>query len=415
MIYEYSYLNQNQGGGEAYAALCLHACYAMGDELRVEVPDSLCGHPIQKLAPYAFSASPGYGKGNDVHLFTADSLDAPLLRPAKNSLPDAATTAAASQADCKTTPAILFNVPETEIDKSQLPPRIAGDRLLSLHLPASLSQIGRYAFYNCTKLNALSLSSRTDLGSGLFTGCDAVQQLDVLMDETRRSCLQELLLAFHNPLLLRYWTPAASAVSNTAPPEPSAALEHGMIDPAQMPVAAQKSAAPLLKYCLIFPQYYENAGENTPARITVRDLHGSGLFYRNCFADTQFQIERYDQPFAHAEANEPEAVTTALAFCRLLIPTGLSDAAGERYRAYLRLHPAALTRCILTGFQNGSYETLALRAVLVPPLLDAGLMDQLIDELTKLPAAPAALVSLFMDIKKQKFGTAPKKRRFELL
>lgn len=404
MIYKYSYINQTdkmEGGGHS-AALCLHACYSEGQALQLDLPEQLDGHSFQALAAYAFSAANSYAPVNTALFFAADSLDRPLLRAALRNTAESAP---------------LFDVPEAAVDESLLPPRVAGDRLQALRLPTCLTRIGRYAFYNCTELSALALSSCTDLGSGLFTGCDAVRELDVFVDEIRRSCLQELLLAFHNALLLRYWIPAAGTKAVGTETDRSVLPGERVFKEADTPAHADTSenAALFLKYRLIFPQYYENADENTPARITVRDLHGSGLFYRNCFADSQFQIERYDQPFAHAEANEPEDVTTALAFCRLLVPTGLSDEAADRYRAYLHAHPAALARHILSGFQSGSYEAAALRAVLAPPFLNEALINALIDELTGMRQTPAALLSLFMDIKKQKFSKAQRARRFELL
>ena len=38
-----------------------------------------------------------------------------------------------------------------------------------------------------------------------------------------------------------------------------------------------------LKARLIFPEFYEESVENTPARIIMREMHGCGHMYRYCF------------------------------------------------------------------------------------------------------------------------------------
>lgn len=38
---------------------------------------------------------------------------------------------------------------------------------------------------------------------------------------------------------------------------------------------------------LVFPEFFEEAVENTPARILETHTHGSGMWYRNCFVQTE--------------------------------------------------------------------------------------------------------------------------------
>ena len=53
---------------------------------------------------------------------------------------------------------------------------------------------------------------------------------------------------------------------------------------------------------LWFPEYYEEGVENTPARILMTEVHGSGLYYRNCFQGKVFHFLEYDKRFEMARA-----------------------------------------------------------------------------------------------------------------
>ena len=55
---------------------------------------------------------------------------------------------------------------------------------------------------------------------------------------------------------------------------------------------------------LTFPEYYEEAVENTPARIIDTHWHGSGYKYRQCFPETKLNLRLYDELFPYAVANE---------------------------------------------------------------------------------------------------------------
>lgn len=57
---------------------------------------------------------------------------------------------------------------------------------------------------------------------------------------------------------------------------------------------------------LWFPEYYEEGVENTPARILMTEVHGSGLYYRNCFQGKVFHFLEYDKRFEMARAQESQ-------------------------------------------------------------------------------------------------------------
>ena len=87
---------------------------------------------------------------------------------------------------------------------------------------------------------------------------------------------------------------------------------------------------------LWFPEYYEEGVENTPARILMTHVHGSGLYYRNCFLGKAFHFTEYDQRFEHALAQESPDFLRELVFGRLSHPWELTGEAKNRYENYLQ-------------------------------------------------------------------------------
>ena len=89
---------------------------------------------------------------------------------------------------------------------------------------------------------------------------------------------------------------------------------------------------------LIFPEYFEDSVENTPARIVCIETHGCGHRYRYCFAGRVFQYRGYDELFPHVQVQEQEELVTELALGRLMYPRELSEKFREHYLDYVREH-----------------------------------------------------------------------------
>ena len=156
-------------------------------------------------------------------------------------------------------PGMLDGLPVTEL-KEYL---FSGESLETLYLPDTVKKIGRYGFYNCRSLHTMWFGSRfTDIGSGAFTGCHNIQKLYVHM-EGQDSGIKEILSEIGEEL--------------------------------EVVLSGSVEAV------LWFPEYYEEGVENTPARILMTQIHGSGLYYRNCFAGKRFNYQEYDKRFEMAE------------------------------------------------------------------------------------------------------------------
>ena len=82
---------------------------------------------------------------------------------------------------------------------------------------------------------------------------------------------------------------------------------------------------------LVFPEFYEEGVENTPARILETHVHGSGISYRNSFQSRKFDFYQYDLLFPYAEALESPKLVADLVLGRLRWPLGLTQKAKEQY------------------------------------------------------------------------------------
>ena len=176
---------------------------------------------------------------------------------------------------------------------------VCGAKVKEIVLPKTIERIGKYAFYGCSELERISFYSNiSDIGAGAFTGCHRVNSLEVTLVKGEKSCLRELLLELR--------------------------------EKQSVTLKSEQGEAKL-----VFPEFFEEAVENTPARILETHTHGSGMWYRNCFIQTEIQFDLYDKRFPWAKEDEELNVVLEMTFDRLLYPMGLSREAEEKYKAFL--------------------------------------------------------------------------------
>lgn len=177
-----------------------------------------------------------------------------------------------------------------------------GDNLTAVHLPGQVREVGNYAFYGCRNLRLFHASDRlTRMGSGVFTGC-RLKEVELDFYEGAQSCLKEILTDIRYEIMatLRYQGGETAKV--------------------------------------LFPEYYADAVENTPARIVETHYYGSGGDYRECFYRRELDFEKYDRMFILSQARDEGAATANLAAARLLYPYRLSEKAKEQYQSYIKEH-----------------------------------------------------------------------------
>ncbi|MCI9361642.1 MAG: leucine-rich repeat protein [Hungatella sp.] len=247
-------------------------------------------------------------------------------------------------------------------------PVLKGNHVEEISLPSSLEKVGAYAFYNCEKIKRLEVYSTTlDWGTGVFTGCGKVEHVTIHVDEDRKSCMKEILSELRQTLSVTY-------------------------------LGGQEAR-------LIFSEFFEEAVENTPARILVTNTHGCGKQYRNAFVNTQFQFKEYDSLFPYIQIQESEELAARVALGRQLYPYHLTSGHDAMYQEYLREH------CVAAACQAVKHQNMEeLQWLMDHIAYGSGQIEQVIEAAGKISAAE--MVSYLMDQKKKK-GIV-KRRRFQL-
>ena len=87
---------------------------------------------------------------------------------------------------------------------------------------------------------------------------------------------------------------------------------------------------------MVFPEHYDEAVENTPARILFTEYHGSGTNYRQCFYNKELDFAEYDSLFDMAVVMDKLEVLVDMSFGRLRYPCQLSEKAKKQYEDYIR-------------------------------------------------------------------------------
>lgn len=184
---------------------------------------------------------------------------------------------------------------------------LAGEMVEEVIFPHTMREIGRYNFYGCRNLKKLEFSdSLTQIGSGAFTVCGSLKELVVHLQQGHKSCVKEILGELWQRMDVTFLYEIEGA-------------------------AVQRAD-------LVFPGHYEEAVENTPARILYTQHHGSGNNYRQCFLAKELDYRKYDELFSIAAVMEKQNVLLDLCFGRLLFPVELAKQAETEYKEYIRLH-----------------------------------------------------------------------------
>ncbi len=192
---------------------------------------------------------------------------------------------------------------------------LAGEYVKEIQFPNRVKKIGNYIFYGCKNLNGISFSNTlTQIGSGAFTGCGVLNQLTVNMISGKQSCVKEILGDLWQRIDVTFVYPKEQT-----------------------------------KVKVVFPEHYEEAVENTPARILFTKHHGSGNDYRQCFFERTFDYQKYDGLFSIAEARETIDVLSDIAFSRLMYPQQLSLKAKEKYVAFIKENISQMLPYLLKG------------------------------------------------------------------
>lgn len=281
-------------------------------------------------------------------------------------------------------PEELEHLPVTELGAYAL----AGSGVEEVYLPLRMKKIGAYAFYNCEKLRRISCSSRVnDLGTGVFAGARDVEALDFTLLEGEKSCLKDLLSELRQTLRLRIVERKAPECAEEYIGEDVNRAENG------------GAGLECREARLIFPEYFEESVENTPARIVSVETHGCGHRYRYCFVNRQFQYKDYDALFPHVKVQEPERLVVELALGRLMYPCGLTEKHRDMYWEYVAEHWLEAGRLLIEADRLGRQRVTNLDAGRLPWLVEA------LSERTPEPDSLSEKLGKYIDLAQQASDT----------
>ena len=243
----------------------------------------------------------------------------------------------------------------------------------SLSLPRGLESVGDYAFMNLKNMETLRLFDAVQsIGSASFMNCRLFSRLEL----TRLSHDQG---------------PVLAAIIGSLPQELDVTV-----------YSADGSA-----YRLIFPEYFENYTENSPAHHFELKIVGGGYAYHGVFRAKKLYLPEYDalwRDYIAAEHDDLSAL--CLAYCRLRWPDELSDRAREQYAAFLRLHMReALSLAMRERDARG------LRILLSLGLPDASTLETAMNESRSLRFTEAT--ALLLEQRRGQAG-AGRRKKFEL-
>ena len=231
---------------------------------------------------------------------------------------------------------------------------LAGNDVEEIVFPDTLKEIGRYIFYGCGNLKKLEFSdSLMQIGCGAFTGCHVLEKLTVHMRQGKKSGVKEMLGEMWQRIDVNFLYEYE---------------EDSIEKPDMMYRRENKSEARL-----VFPEHYDEAVENTPARILYTEYHGSGSNYRQCFYDKELNYQEYDRLFEMAVAMDKLEVLVDMSFGRLEFPYELTGKARENYREYIRKNMGDIAEYLVKQEDMHRLEVLSLQKLWTLEGIDSAL------------------------------------------
>ena len=334
----------------------------------IQIPEQIDGKPVRELADHAFADEPSVLYAESEKRRAVRSGDCWTFQSAGAGA-SAASTHFSGERTERPDASVNAAVPNSE-RRSTLPPALCGRRLRAVILPDALAAIGNYAFYGCDNLKTVSFpASIRRIGSGLFNSCPALsvlvfRQAVSAAPPATPALLQEVLRTVNHEVEVRLQDPSG-----------------------------QDSVR------LLFPEYYEEPKENTPARIIEIIWHGTGYQYRQCFLQRKLQYSQYDSLLPAADAQEMPQTLVRLCLDRLITPAELSKVHLESYVSCLRKRPDALWTFLLADQETDLTDW--LRVLERSGYFTEERLDQMIDQASSAGRADASVY--LMDLRRRMF------------
>lgn len=134
---------------------------------------------------------------------------------------------------------------------------------------------------------------------------------------------------------------------------------------------------------LTFPEYVNEALEDTMARAIHFSIEGAGVAYRESVGKDRIDFADYDRHLPKLTDYDFEA-GVRIAAGRLLYPYKLAEEARERYEQFLKAQSARALMCLIRERETAAVRLMTERKLLDPKALQAGLKQASKDGLTQI-------------------------------
>ena len=174
--------------------------------------------------------------------------------------------------------------------------------ITQIRIPFGVREIGKYAFYRCRNLQKIILSNDIlEIGGGALTGCRGIQEVEIHLKKGEQTALKSILDEVRFQVHARLY------------------MGEHIAD-------------------ILFPEHYEEAVEDTPAKQLFTRYHGAGGDYRQCFYNRELDYKKYDEVLYRAVAEDTVETVVKMAMGRLKFPYKLSVQAKAAYETYIHKH-----------------------------------------------------------------------------
>ena len=236
--------------------------------------------------------------------------------------------------------------------------------LRSVSLPQSLKTLRSFAFYGCTALSSMELYNTTDdYYDGVIRQCPSLHYVTVhCVIPDNYVIVREMLNDIDGVLCFRLRTPEG-------------------------------------EIRLTFPEYVNEAKEDTMARAIHFSIEGAGMAYRECVGKRSLDLAGYDRLLGRLTDYDHDAAAR-IALGRLACPVNLSEKSAAGYEDFLRTNDVkVLTGLIRAAGDPERRENLAVltsRGLIGRQALESGLEEASRAEETE-------ICGLLMEYRRQAF------------
>ena len=230
-----------------------------------------------------------------------------------------------------------------------------------VQLPETVTMLGGFAFHNCTALRKLTLHNTvTNYSDGFIKGCRALTEVTMLVDAPKEGASFEAVkrLLADTDVVIRF----------------RFVYEEGKASEVAL---------------LTFPDYLNEAQEDTRARAIHQTIEGAGYAYRECVRRGEIDYAGYDALFDRVRQIAP-VTAEDIAMNRLMTPYRLYEAARKMYADFLTQRTEAMLQRLIKA-----QDTEGIRFLAGAHLLDFSLLDAPIEAASK--AGQAQVVALLMN------------------